>query len=88
MASVEEARAPYYLRDLPLIQHRGFVHADACVPGILELLDPVREGSGLVGVSMLAQAQNGGSRGAWLAIAVVVVLGATILFVIGRRGGR
>lgn len=83
---MEEARAPYYRRDLPLIQHRGFVHAD--VPGILELLNPVREGSGLVGVSMLAQAQNGGSSGAWLAIAVVVVLGATILFVIGRRGGR
>lgn len=40
------------------------------------------------GVSVFAQAPNDGSSGAWLAIAVVVVLGAIILFVIGRRGGR
>lgn len=49
MAPVEEARAPYYRRDLALIHHRGFgFHSDACAPGILELLAPVRERSGLV----------------------------------------
>lgn len=40
------------------------------------------------GVSVLAQVQNEGSNGAWVPIAVVVVLGAIILFVIGRRSGR
>ena len=40
---------PYYRRDLALIHHLGFgFHADACAPGILELLEPVRERSGLV----------------------------------------
>jgi SAM-dependent methyltransferase len=40
---------PYYRRDLALIHHLGFgFHADACAPGILELLEPVRELSGLV----------------------------------------
>jgi SAM-dependent methyltransferase len=36
---------PYYDRDLALIHHRGFgFHADACAPGILALLEPVRDG--------------------------------------------
>jgi SAM-dependent methyltransferase len=40
---------PYYRRDLALIHHRGFgFHADACAPGILALLEPVRERGGLV----------------------------------------
>jgi SAM-dependent methyltransferase len=41
--------APYYRDDLALIHHRGFgFHADACAPGILEILEPVRERGGLV----------------------------------------
>ena len=33
----------YYRRDLALIHHRGFgFHAQACAPGILRLLEPVR----------------------------------------------
>jgi SAM-dependent methyltransferase len=44
-----EAGAPYYRRDLALVHHRGFgFHADACAPGILALLEPVRERDGLV----------------------------------------
>lgn len=40
---------PYYRRDLALVHHRGFgFHADACAPGILALLAPVRERDGLV----------------------------------------
>ena len=40
---------PYYRPDLALIHDRGFgFHADACAPGILRLLDPVREREGLV----------------------------------------
>ena len=40
---------PYYRRDLALIHHLGFgFHADACAPGILTLLEPVRERHGLV----------------------------------------
>lgn len=40
---------PYYRRDLALVHHRGFgFHADACAPGILALLAPVREHDGLV----------------------------------------
>lgn len=39
----------YYRRDLALIHHLGFgFHADACAPGILHLLEPVRERNGLV----------------------------------------
>jgi SAM-dependent methyltransferase len=34
---------PYYRRDLALVHHRGFgSHAQACAPGILALLEPVR----------------------------------------------
>jgi SAM-dependent methyltransferase len=39
----------YYGRDLALIHHLGFgFHADLCAPGILRLLEPVRERDGLV----------------------------------------
>jgi SAM-dependent methyltransferase len=41
--------APYYRRDLALVHHLGFgFHADACAPGIVDLLRPVRERDGLV----------------------------------------
>jgi SAM-dependent methyltransferase len=40
---------PYYRRDLALVHHLGFgFHADLCAPGILRLLEPVRERGGLV----------------------------------------
>ncbi len=40
---------PYYRRDLALIHHLGFgFHADDCAPGVLALLEPVRERNGLV----------------------------------------
>ena len=40
---------PYYRRDLALVHHLGFgFHADACAPGILALLEPVRARDGLV----------------------------------------
>jgi SAM-dependent methyltransferase len=40
---------PYYGRDLALIHHRGFgFHANMCAPGILRLLEPVRERDGLI----------------------------------------
>jgi SAM-dependent methyltransferase len=43
------ADTPYYRRDLALIHHLGFgFHADDCAPGILKLLEPVREQGGLV----------------------------------------
>jgi SAM-dependent methyltransferase len=46
---MDESRAPYYRRDLALVHHQGFgFHADACAPGILELLRAVRERDGLV----------------------------------------
>jgi SAM-dependent methyltransferase len=39
----------YYRKDLALVHHLGFgFHADACAPGILTLLEPVRERDGLV----------------------------------------
>jgi SAM-dependent methyltransferase len=41
--------APYYRPDLARVHHLGFgFHAEACAPGILALLDPVRERNGLV----------------------------------------
>ena len=41
--------AAYYRPDLALVHHLGFgFHADACAPGILALLEPVRERGGLV----------------------------------------
>jgi SAM-dependent methyltransferase len=46
---VAEPDTPYYRRDLALVHHLGFgFHADDCAPGILELLQPVRERDGLV----------------------------------------
>jgi SAM-dependent methyltransferase len=40
---------PYYRRDLALVHHRGFgFHADRCAPGILALIEPVRDRGGLV----------------------------------------
>jgi SAM-dependent methyltransferase len=46
---MDEAGAPYYRSDLALVHHIGFgFHADACAPGILELLAPVRARGGLV----------------------------------------
>jgi len=40
---------PYYRQDLALVHHLGFgFHADACAPGILALLKPVRDRGGLV----------------------------------------
>jgi SAM-dependent methyltransferase len=46
---VTASREPYYRSDLALVHHLGFgFHADACAPGILELLEPVRAGGGLV----------------------------------------
>jgi SAM-dependent methyltransferase len=40
---------PYYRRDLALAHHLGYgFHADACAPGILALLEPVRARGGLV----------------------------------------
>jgi SAM-dependent methyltransferase len=39
----------YYQADLALVHHLGFgFHADACAPGILGLLEPVRQRKGLV----------------------------------------
>jgi SAM-dependent methyltransferase len=41
--------SPYYRHDLALVHHRGFgFHAEACAPGILALLEPVRRREGLV----------------------------------------
>jgi SAM-dependent methyltransferase len=46
---VDAPGMPYYRRDLALAHHRGFgFHADACAPGILTLLEPVRVRGGLV----------------------------------------
>ena len=40
---------PYYRAALAKVHHEGFgFHADACAPGILQLLAPIREGDGLV----------------------------------------
>lgn len=39
----------YYRDDLALVHHLGFgFHADACAPGILALLEPIRQRGGLV----------------------------------------
>ena len=43
------ATAPYYREDLALVHHFGFgFHADACAPGILALLEPIRQQHGVV----------------------------------------
>ncbi len=42
-------REPYYRDDLALIHHLGFsLHANACAPGIIDLLAPIRARDGLV----------------------------------------
>src|SRR5918999_4550651 len=47
--AVASAGVPYYRDDLALVHHLGFgFHADACAPGILALLEPVRNRNGLV----------------------------------------
>jgi SAM-dependent methyltransferase len=39
----------YYRRDLALVHHRGFgSHAQACAPGIVALLEPIRSRDGIV----------------------------------------
>jgi SAM-dependent methyltransferase len=46
---MDEAGCAYYRRDLALVHHLGFgFHAAACAPGILALLEPVRQRGGLV----------------------------------------
>jgi SAM-dependent methyltransferase len=46
---VDETGFPYYRANLARAHHCGFgFHADACAPGILTLLDPIREHDGLV----------------------------------------
>ena len=40
---------PYYRRDLARIHHEGFAfHAEMCAPGVLALLEPIRQRRGLV----------------------------------------
>ena len=42
-------QTPYYRADLARVHHEGFAfHADGAAPGIVELLEPVRERGGLV----------------------------------------
>lgn len=49
MIGVLSTVEPYYGSDLAYAHHRGYAfHADACAPGILALLEPVRERGGLV----------------------------------------
>jgi SAM-dependent methyltransferase len=44
-----DENAPHYRHDLARVHHEGFAaHADACAPGILALLEPLREDRGLV----------------------------------------
>jgi SAM-dependent methyltransferase len=46
---MSERTEPYYRRDLAIVHHLGFgFHADGCAPGIIDLLQPVRERDGLV----------------------------------------
>jgi SAM-dependent methyltransferase len=48
-ACVGSDGTPYYRADLARIHHLGFgFHAERCAPGILALLEPVRERNGLV----------------------------------------
>ncbi|HET6914778.1 MAG TPA: methyltransferase domain-containing protein [Acidimicrobiales bacterium] len=49
MAGAGSDNAPYYRHDLALVHHLGFgFHADVVAPGILRLLQPVRDRDGLV----------------------------------------
>jgi SAM-dependent methyltransferase len=46
---VDSRDAPYYRQDLALVHHLGFgFHADLVAPGILRLLEPIRDRNGLV----------------------------------------
>jgi SAM-dependent methyltransferase len=46
---VSQPGAPYYRDDLALVHHRGFgFHADITAPGILALLQPVKQRKGVV----------------------------------------
>lgn len=46
---MDATNEPYYRRDLALVHHLGFgFHADATAPGILKLLEPIRERDGIV----------------------------------------
>ena len=46
---MEPRNEPYYRRNLALVHHLGFgFHADLVAPGILSLLEPVRQRDGLV----------------------------------------
>src|ERR687894_2009800 len=47
--AVASAGVPYYRPDLARVHHLGFgFHADACAPGILALLESVRNRGGVV----------------------------------------
>jgi SAM-dependent methyltransferase len=49
MMRLVAASEPYYRRDLARVHHLGYgFHADACAPGILALLEPIRDRDGLV----------------------------------------
>jgi SAM-dependent methyltransferase len=49
MGAVDPRRSRYYRQDLALVHHLGFgFHADMVAPGILNLLEPIRVGNGLV----------------------------------------
>ena len=40
---------PYYRDDLAYVHDQGFAfHADGCAPGVLDLLEPLRQDNGLV----------------------------------------
>ena len=49
MSTMDHEEGTYYREDLALVHHLGFgFHADACAPGILRLLEPIRARGGLV----------------------------------------
>ena len=49
MSHMSAPQTPYYRADLARVHHEGFAfHADCAAPGIVELLEPVRERGGLV----------------------------------------
>jgi SAM-dependent methyltransferase len=49
MSGMSAPETPYYRPDLARVHHEGFAfHADGAAPGIVELLEPVRERGGLV----------------------------------------
>jgi SAM-dependent methyltransferase len=49
IGSVVSRSVPFYRQDLALVHHLGFgFHADLAAPGILSLLEPIRERGGVV----------------------------------------